>query len=389
MRPDRSPVERWFLRRGIPHFIEGYAAGTDILTRVAPLLAFVFVVEVILLTFGDHYERWVQAGAVVGALALTAGVGALVNRLRGLRALQLPHDVGPYELALFVILPAIVALVFGTEPLLEASGVIVGNLLFLGLAYLTTSYGLVPMTRWAIGQIRSQLRNAFTLTIKTLPLLLLFVSFFFLSTEAWQLADDFAVSLYVIALGSLVVLGSLFIAFAIRTDVGALSQFSSWAEVSDACIDTPLAGFDPAQYEGAPTAPPLGRRAHINVGLVMFVSQAIQVFFVAILTFVGLVAFGLITVREATLNSWLGEESITAADRYVTANVFGNPVLLSRQLLFVAGFVAAFAGLQFAVQVVSDAKYRADFAEQMAIEVRQALAVRTAYLAGGSRVPVT
>ena len=386
MRPDRSPVERWFLRRGIPHFIEGYAAGTDILTRVAPLLTLVFVVEVILLTFGDRYVRWVQAFAVLGALALTAGVGALVNRLRGLRALQLPHDVGPVELALFVILPAIVALVFGSDPLLEASGVIVGNVLFLGLAYLTTSYGLVPMTRWAIGQIRSQLRSAFTLTIKTLPLLLLFVSFFFLSTEAWQLADDFAVSLYMIALGSLVVLGSLFIAFAIRTDVTALSQFASWAEVSAACVDTPLAGFDPARFEGAPTAPPLGRRARINVALVMFVSQGIQVFFVAILTFVGLVGFGLITVREATLNSWLGDDAITAADRYVTMNLFGNPMLLSRQLLFVAGFVSAFAGLQFAVQVVSDAKYRADFAEQMAVEVRQSLAVRTAYLAGGSRV---
>ena len=37
--------------------------------------------------------------------------------------------------------------------------------------------------------------------------------------------------------------------------------------------------------------------------------------------------------------------------------------------------------MQFAVSVVSDAKYRADFAEGMAVEMRQALAVRTAYLA--------
>src|SRR5262249_42638702 len=118
----------------------------------------------------------------------------------------------------------------------------------------------------------------------------------------------------------------------------------------------------------------------------MFVSQGIQVFFVAILTFIGLVGFGLVTVRETTLNTWLGDDAISAADRYVTAHIFGNRVLLSRQLLFVAGFVSAFAGLQLAVQVVSDAKYRADSAEQMAVEVRQALAVRTAYLAEGSRV---
>jgi hypothetical protein len=383
MRPDRSPVERWFMRRGIPHFIEGYAAGTDILTRVTPLLTLVFVTEVIVLSFGDRFAGVVQAFAVVGALALTIGAVALVNRLRGLRPLQLPHDVGPWELALFVFVPALAALVFGTEPVLEASLLFIGNLLFLGLAYIITSYGLVPMTLWAFGQLRSQLRNAITLTIKTLPLLLLFGSFFFLSTEVWQIADDFPISLYVMALSALVMLGALFIAFALRTGVTELSQFSSWDDVSDACADTPLAGFDPTSYSGPPTAPPLGRRARFNVALVMFVSQSIQVFLVAILTFIGLVGFGLVTVRETTLTSWLGEDAITAGDRYITGHLFGNRVMLSRQLVFVAGFVAAFAGLQFAVSVVNDAKYRSDFAEGMAIEVRQALAVRTAYLAQG------
>ena len=383
MKPDRSPVERWFMRRGIPHFIEGYAAGTDILTRVTPLLTLVFVTEVIVLSFGDRFAGVVQAFAVVGALALTLGVVALVNRLRGLRPLQLPHDVGPWELALFVSVPALAALVFGTEPVLEASVLFIGNLVFLGFAYITTSYGLVPMTLWALGQLRSQLRNAITLTIKTLPLLLLFGSFFFLSTEVWQIADDFPISLYVLALSALVMLGALFIAFALRTGVTELSQFSSWHDVSHACADTPLAGFDPTSYSGPPTAPPLGRRARFNVALVMFVSQSIQVFLVAILTFIGLMGFGLLTVRETTLTSWLGEDAITAGDRYITGHLFGNRVLLSRQLVFVAGFVSAFAGLQFAVSVVNDAKYRSDFAEGMAIEVRQALAVRTAYLAQG------
>jgi hypothetical protein len=383
MRPDRSPVERWFMRRGIPHFIEGYAAGTDILTRVTPVLTLVFVTEVIVLSFGDRFAGVVQAFAVIGALALTIGAVALVNRLRGLRPLQRPHDVGPWELALFVLLPALAALVFGTDPVLEASILAIGNLVFLGLAYIITSYGLVPMTLWAFGQLRTQLRNAITLTIKTLPLLLLFGSFFFLSTEVWQIADDFAISLYVLALSALVMLGALFIAFALRTGVTELSQFISWDEVSHACADTPLAGFDPMSFSGPPTAPPLGRRARFNVALVMFVSQSIQVFLVAILTFIGLVGFGLLTVRETTLTSWLGEDAITSGDRYVTGHLFGNRLLLSRQLIFVAGFVAAFAGLQFAVSVVNDAKYRSDFAEGMAIEVRQALAVRTAYLAQG------
>ena len=146
-----------------------------------------------------------------------------------------------------MFVPALAALVFGTEPVIEASVLFVGNLVFLGFAYITTSYGLVPMTLWALGQLRSQLRNAITLTIKTLPLLLLFGSFFFLSTEVWQIADDFAISLYVLALSALVMLGALFIAFALRTGVTELSQFASWDEVGYACADTPLAGFDPAR----------------------------------------------------------------------------------------------------------------------------------------------
>lgn len=383
MRPDRAPVERWFMRRGIPHFIENYTAGTDILTRMTPVLTLVFVAEVLALSFGDRFAGVVQALAVLGALALTLGAVVIVNRLRGLRAFQRPHDVGPWELGLFVFVPALAALILGTERVVEATVLLAGNLVFLGLAYIITSYGLVPMTLWAFGQLRSQLRNAITLTIKTLPLLLLFGSFFFLSTEVWQIADDFAISLYVLAVSALVLLGALFIAFALRTDVDDLSQFVSWDEVSHACADTPLDGFDPASFSGPPTAPPLGRRARFNVALVMFVSQSIQVFLVAILTFIGLVGFGLVTVRETTLASWLGEDAITAGDRYVTGHLFGNQLLLSRQLIFVAGFVAAFAGLQFAVSVVNDAKYRSDFAEGMAVEVRQALAVRTAYLAQG------
>ena len=38
-------TERWFVRRGIPHFIADYSATTDIFTRAAPLLTFLFLAE--------------------------------------------------------------------------------------------------------------------------------------------------------------------------------------------------------------------------------------------------------------------------------------------------------------------------------------------------------
>ena len=44
----RAAAERWFVRRGIPHFIEGYNAREDVLTRALPFLSLVFVLEVVL-----------------------------------------------------------------------------------------------------------------------------------------------------------------------------------------------------------------------------------------------------------------------------------------------------------------------------------------------------
>ena len=46
----------------------------------------------------------------------------------------------------------------------------------------------------------------------------------------------------------------------------------------------------------------------------------------------------------------------------------------------VAGFLAAFTGLNFAVYLATDSTYRAEFREEVVAEVRQAFAVREVYL---------
>lgn len=376
----RPPVERWFLRRGIPHFIEGYAARTDILTRIVPLLTLIFFAEVVLLSFGDRYKGFAQAVAVIGTLCMALAAVALLNRLRHRRWFQLPDRVGPVELVIFVVVPPLVALALGSDPTREAIGLVAGNAAFLGLSYVVASYGLVPMTRWAFGQVRTQLRDSATLMVKTLPLLVLFSAFFFLSTEAWQLADNFALPLFFLVLAGLVALGSVFIGLSIRTGVNELSQFATWHDVCAQLDRTPLEGARADEFPSNPCAPPLGSRARLNLALVMFVSQAIQVLLVAVAAFVGLVIFGLLTVREKTIVTWLGDGELTDSDRLADLGVFGHDIVLTRQQLIVAAFVAAFAGLQFAVSVVTDATYRAEFAEDMAKEVRQALAVREIYL---------
>ena len=38
-------TERWFVQRGLPHFIDEYRATTDVWTRAAPFLTLVFLAE--------------------------------------------------------------------------------------------------------------------------------------------------------------------------------------------------------------------------------------------------------------------------------------------------------------------------------------------------------
>ena len=372
-------VERWFVRRGIPHLIEDYSARTDILTRTVPFLALVFVGEVFV-TFGDQHRGARQALVFVATVGLLLGATALVNRMRGRAPFALPDDVGISELLLFLLVPPIAALLFGDDRLVEAAVLFVVNIVVLGVAYLATSYGLVPMVRWGIGQVREQVQHLAALIVKTLPLLLLFSAFFLLNAEMWQVADELPGVYFVLVIGGMMAVGSAFVALATRTDIDELGSFASWDDVRALTIGTPVERRVPVI--GVPEPVPLPRRARLNVALVMFVSQAVQILLVSLAVFGFYLAFGLLTVRDATLASWIGADGVTEADRLATIPFLSNEIVLTRQLLFVAGFVATFAGLQFAVQIVSDQGYRREFASGMAQQVRQALAVRAASAAG-------
>jgi hypothetical protein len=379
--PARNEVERWFLGRGIPHFIEGYSVREDILTRAVPFLALVFVGEVFV-TFGDRHRGWTQAATFVATLALLLGAAVVVNRIRGRRPFALPDDVGALEVALFVLVPPLGALIFGSEPVPEAIALLVANVVVLGLAYVATSYGLVPMSIWGVRLIRRQLDQIAAVIVRTLPFLLLFSVFFVLTAEVWQVADDLPGAYFGMVVGGMVLLGTLFVVLVTRADVDELNSFDSWADIEALCAKTPVAGFDSGTLDDPPAVAPLPPRARVNVSLVLFVSQAVQILLVSAAVFAFYMVFGLLTVREGTLASWIGEGALTDDDRIATIALLGNDIVLTRQLLIVAGFVATFAGLQFAVQVVSDANYRREFASDMASDVRQALAVRTVIAAG-------
>ncbi len=377
----RDQCERWFVRRGLPHLIDHYSATEDVLTRTAPFLALVVFAE-LFLAFGDRWSGWSQGAAFVGGIGAMVAALALVNRLRGRSPLQLPDDVGVLELILYLGLP-LVPTAIGSESSVTDNlvTIVIVNLVILGLAYGVTSWGLLPMMRWSIGQVRRQIGEIATLAMKSLPILLVFSAFIFLNAEMWQVANDFTLPYFGAVAVLIVFIGGAFVSVSVRRITVDLARFSAWAEVRPRCAGTPVEEEVPSDDDRAPDAPVLGRRAEWNVALLLFVAQAIQIAIVALVITAFYLVFGLLTVRAETLTQWTTVTELTRSDDWALYwSVLGGELVFTRQLVLASAFIGMMSGLQFAVQVVTDEAYRAEFAEDMTTEVRDALAVRAVYL---------
>lgn len=369
----RTDIERWLTKRGIPHFIDQYSASHDVLTRAIPFLTAVFLFQM----FGaaeTSWPWWANVLAVGGGLAVLIGAWAAINPLRGRPALARPQSVGWVEMGVFVLVPALLPLVFGggVGQALATAG---ANLVLLGLAYVATSYGLVPMARWAFVQLFRQLGGTLALFTQGLPLLLLAFLFLFINAEVWQLAGTLDDAYLVAVLGLFLLLGITFIVTRLPRELTPLARFATPGAIERLLEGTPAEGSpvpDPA------AVPAITRRQWGNVGLVVLVTQALRVTFAAALIGVFFVVFGVLTMQPAIVEAW----TLTEAHVLATFTLFGNQVSVTEELLRVATFLAGFSGFYFTIYVVTDSTFRKEFFEDIADEIRQAFAVRAAYTAG-------
>jgi len=378
---DRDRCERWFVRRGLPHLIHRYSVTADVLTRAAPFLGLVLFVE-FFLVFGDRWDGWAQAGIFMAGIGVSAAAVAGVNRARGRRTWQLPERVGPIEIGAYFGLGAAFTALGSQTRWVIANIIIIGviNLLLLAGAYLVTNWGLIPMVRWSTAQVWRQVGQVSVLFVKSMPVLLLFSVFVFLNAEMWQVANDFTLAYYGLTAAGLVLIGSSFVMLSVRRLAVDLARFTSWSAIRPHCAGTPVADLVPGDSDRPPDHPGLSRRERLNVSLLLFVAQSIQITLVAVINTAFYLAFGLFTVREETMLQWTTASELTSeSDWAVRYSLWGEQLLFSRQLLLVAGFMGLLSGLQFTVSVVTDAGYRAEFAEDMTEELRSALAVRAVY----------
>jgi hypothetical protein len=378
-------VEGWFVRRGVPNLIAGYQASTDVFTRAAPFLVLVFLFET-LTALDEDRKGWNEVLPFAAAIVVVLGAAAALNRLRGRRILQLPDRVGWPELAVFVLVPPLIPVLFGGDTILDSFGLVVSNLIILGLAYGVVAFGLIPMTRWAVGQMLRQFGNLLNLMVRALPLLLVLSTFLFLNAELWQVAADFTADYFRLTIGLLLGVTLLFLFIRLPRELDGIERFESWPQVRRLAAEGPEAVQPPLGEEWSDAeglGAPLVRRERWNLVLVLVFSQLVQIVLVSAIIGAFYFAFGLVAVRQETIVQWtqLGPSELES-DILWSSSSGPNRVIVTRTLIRVVGFLAAFSGLQFTVSALTDDAWRREFVTDVIGEVREAVAVRALYLRG-------
>jgi hypothetical protein len=377
--PVSDETERWFVHRGVPHFIDHYAATTDIWTRSAPLLAIAYVAG----GFNalDLYEWSLAKNLAMSALVLgvLAASWAITNLVRRRSLTSRPEAIGTPELTAFVLGPALPSAIVSQWTDVVKS--IVEGIAVLLVIYVTTSYAVIPLIGWAVRRSLAQVSAIIGLVARALPLLLLFTALIFLAPEIWQVMGTSVGLAYAFTLSIFFLLGALFVLSRIPGITRGLSTFESWSDVRGLLAETPCADLD-VPADGAPPPYPLSPRQRFNAGLVAVFSQALQITLVSVLLSAFYVLFGLLAISEQTTVSWT---TVTDVHVLLTLQLDGRTLVITEPLLRVAGFLGAFTGMYFTVVLATDATYREEFAEDVEPQIRQSLAVRAAYLWHRSR----
>ncbi len=346
-----AAYERRFRRAGLPLLIEDYTAAEDVFTRAVPLFVLVFWGEAlgaVSLDFG-----WLaNLAAFVGGLAILLAGLALANALRGRRLTAVPDRVGAVELALFVVVPGLLPLVFGGQ--LQSSLVtMAANLALVGLVYAVVGYALPQILRGALDSLLSELALSVASLARAVPLLLLFAVVLFINTEMWQVFSDVPAP-FLIALAVLVVaFGSMFLIVGLPGEVRRMETAADPGDV-----------------------PPLTARQRANVGLIVLASHALQVLVVTVAVFAAFVVFGALAVGPSVRETWIG----SGGNVLFTVRLFGEQAQVTAELLRVAGGVAGLSGLYYAIAVLTDDTYRDQFMDRLSSEMRAVFDDRAAYL---------
>lgn len=361
---EHSDYERRFRRDGLPTFIRGYSAAEDVFNRALPVLGVVFILQI----QGAMNLEWsllANLGLLAAGLVVLLGGVALLNHLQGRPFSAVPRRLGRPELTAFCVLPALLPLL-AAQPW-EALGTLLSNIAFLGLVYVVVGFGVISIVWWAFRRLLRQLSSAFLTLARAVPLLLVFSLIIFVNTEAWQSFGSIPGDNLAIILIGFLSLGTVFLILRVPRLIDALEA-------------------DPR------SGPALGRRQRANVGVLVFISQSMQIAAVTAAVFAFFGALGMLLIGPEPLNAWLcgafgpATETCLQPDQVLVGQIVDGELvsdgglLVTEMHLRLALAIAMINGLYFTIAVLTDSTYREEFQEEILAELRETFAARREYL---------
>lgn len=368
---DLRATERWFYRRGLPFLVEDYRSSTDVWTRATGFLTVVFVALVVLaaLSFDD------LRGAALAVAVMAVGLVAygVANHRAGRRWYARPARVTWPVLAAFVVVPTVITLAASGEwDAAAETGIIAGAILV--ITWVVTRYAVIPLIGWAIRYTARGLTALYRMATRALPLMLLLITFLFISAELWQMTGGLPIARLWLLVALFVVLGIAFVIGRVPEEVRRIEASTSAEQVIAACSGTPIEGkaADLADLD-RPIALSLRQRA--NIGLVMTVAQLVQVALFAVVVWAFFVVFGAIALSVDLQQEWLGDQADVAL-----VWSWGDGFGVTRQLLRVSMFLGAFSGFYVTIYTAMDSTYREHFYDSIRESIERSLSVRRAYV---------
>ena len=373
----RRDIERWFVRRGVPQFIEGYSTEQSMDARAAPFIA-VWIAVWTGIWWAGRFEIPL-AWRVVAALASLAVVGVAYRTIMAARRRSIagrPQRFDLTDIAAFGILPAVPTLIVGRDVVASIFNAL-NLLLGIAIIYIVIAFGLIEIAVWAFGRLRDHLLHIVTLLARTLPVLLILVVFLLFSTEIWEAAHALHGSELAAVLILLLLIAVLLVVTTFRPEIRRLEASTDHDLVRGDVLDTPAAAVATPLADAALPAAPLTWLQRLNLDFVVTVNQLLQSFFVALLVMAFLVVFGLIVVPAPVQSLWIGGPVTVLLEFELLAEVR----VLSAELLSVSALLSGIVGLYFTGLALTDAAYKAEHFTTVLGEVRQLLSVRAVYLA--------
>lgn len=317
--PAVAAAEAWFLRHGLPYFVD------DIRAQVRQRLSRPRLVAV-----------------ATSALALGAAAGVLV------------------------------ALVESASTGVAAGvSVVLVWLALYGLRALKASV----IAAWALRRAFGSLGLLVPLATRALPMLLLFITFLFINTEVWQVASALHGG---VLWTTILFFAAAAIGFLVPRMAQELDEYDDRVHEDDlraATRGTPLEAV--AEEMLADDEVDLPEQAQVtglqmvNLVLVLVVAQVVQVFLLALAVFGFFLVFGAVAIDPHVIEAWVGE-----APHYPP-----GPHWFSIELIRVATFLAGFSGLYFTVTAITDDTYRREFFTAIMRELQRAVGTRVVYRA--------